>query len=100
MDAKTRKHMKQIAHHLDPVVSVGDHGLSENLLAEAERALTDHELIKVRIHSDDREARSALGNELAARCSAEVVQKIGKIFVLYKPNPEPNPALSNLSRYG
>lgn len=100
MDAKTRKHMKQIAHHLDPVVSVGDHGLSENLLAEAERALTDHELIKVRIHSDDRDARSVLGNELAERCSAEVVQKIGKIFVLYKPNPEPNPALSNLSRYG
>jgi RNA-binding protein len=100
MDAKTRKHMKQIAHHLDPVVSVGDHGLSENLLAEAERALADHELIKVRIYSDDREARSTLGNELAARCSAEVVQKIGKIFVLYKPNPEPNPALSNLSRYG
>jgi len=100
MDAKTRKHMKQIAHHLDPVVSVGDHGLSENLLAEAQRALTDHELIKVRIYSDDREARSALGNELAARCSAEVVQKIGKIFVLYKSNPEPNPALSNLSRYG
>ena len=92
--------MKQIAHHLDPVVSVGDHGLSDNLLAEAERALADHELIKIRIHSADRTERAALGTELAARCNAEVVQKIGKIFVLYRSNPEPNQALSNLSRYG
>lgn len=99
MDARTRKQLKQIAHHLNPVVSVGDHGVSESVLAEAERALNDHELIKVRIHSGDREERVALGSELASRCSAEVVQKIGKIFVLYKPNPEPNQALSNLTRY-
>ena len=100
MDPKTRKQLKQIAHHLDPVVSVGDHGLSESVLAEAERALNDHELIKVRIHSADRDERATLGGEIASRCSAEVVQKIGKIFVLYKSNPEPNQALSNLSRYG
>jgi len=100
MDPKTRKRFKQIAHHLEPVVSVGDHGLSENLLTETERALNDHELIKVRIHSADRAQRTALGETLAQRCSAEVVQKIGKIFVLYRANPEPNPALSNLSRYG
>ncbi len=100
MDPKTRKRLKQIAHHLDPVVSVGDHGLSDNLLAAAERALNDHELIKVRIHSADRQERTALGNALAARCSANVVQKIGKIFVLYKSNPQPNETLSNLSRYG
>ena len=100
MDSQTRKQLRQIAHHLDPVVSVGDHGLSDSVLAEAERALRDHELIKVRIHAADRQQRAALGNELARRCSAEVVQKIGKIFVLFKPNPEPNQALSNLSRYG
>lgn len=100
MDPKTRKRMKQIAHHLDPVVSVGDQGLSDNLLAEAERALKDHELIKVRIHSADREQRAKLGTELAGRCAAEVVQKIGKVIVLYRANPEPNTALSNVSRYG
>ena len=100
MDPKTRKQLKHIAHHLDPVVSIGDHGLSDSLLAEAERALTDHELIKVRIHSTDRAERAALGTELAARCAAEVVQKIGKIIVLYRSNPEPNQALSNVSRFG
>ncbi|MCZ6708861.1 MAG: ribosome assembly RNA-binding protein YhbY [Gammaproteobacteria bacterium] len=100
MDPRTRKQLRQIAHHLDPVVSVGDHGLSESVLAEANRALNDHELIKVRIHAADRQQRAALGDELALRCSAEVVQKIGKIFVLFKSNPEPNQALSNLSRYG
>jgi RNA-binding protein len=100
MDSKTRKRFRQIAHHLEPVVSVGDHGLTENLLAEVERALNDHELIKVRIHSADRKERTALGNDLAARQAADVIQKIGKVFVLYKPNPQPNAALSNLSRYG
>ena len=100
MDTRTRKQLRQIAHHLDPVVSVGNHGLSDSVLAEAERALRDHELIKVRIYADGREERAALGNDLALRCTAEVVQKIGKIFVLFKSNPEPDPALSNLSRYG
>jgi len=100
MDPKTRRKLKQIAHHLEPVVTVGDHGLSANVLAEAERALADHELIKVRIHTNDRDARAALSDELARQSGAEVVQKIGKIVVLYRQNPEPNEALSNLSRYG
>ena len=100
MDAKTRKRLKQIAHHLDPVLTVGDQGLSDNLLAEANRALTDHELIKVRLQSADRTERTAMGDDLASRCEADVVQKIGKVVVLFRANPEAKPALSNLSRFG
>lgn len=100
MDAKTRKRLKQIAHHLDPVIAVGDHGLSASVLAETERALTDHELIKVKLHSADRDERASLGRGLATHCSATVVQKIGKVIVLFRANPQPKPALSNLSRYG
>jgi RNA-binding protein len=98
MDARTRKKLRRIAHHLDPVVNVGEAGVSESVIAETQRALTDHELIKVRIHSADRADRALLGASLVTECAATVVQKIGKILVLYRPNPEANPDLSNLSR--
>ena len=99
-DNKTIKRLRQIAHHLDPVVSVGDQGISEPLIAETERALDDHELIKVKIHSEDRQDRKLLGSRLAEACQAEVIQTIGKITVLFRRNPQPNPKLSNLSRFG
>lgn len=96
-DTKT---LRRIAHHLDPVVIIGDSGLSEGVVAEAQRALADHELIKVRIASADRAQRNEVGEELAAACEATVVQRIGKILVLFKTNPKPNLKLSNLHRYG
>jgi RNA-binding protein len=99
MDAATRKRLKQIAHHLNPVVSVGGRGMSDTLVAEIERALADHELIKVRIHSADRSERKAVADEIAGVCGAEVVQTIGKVCVLFKANPEPDQALSNLARH-
>lgn len=100
LDSRTIKHLRQIAHHLDPVVSVGDQGISESLIAETERALNDHELIKVKIHSEDRQDRKLMGSRLAEACQADVIQTIGKITVLFRRNPEPNPRLSNLSRLG
>lgn len=99
MDAATRKRLKQIAHHLNPVVSVGGRGLSDPLIAELERALTDHELIKVRVHSHDRHERQALVAEIAGVCEAEVVQTIGKVCVLFRANPEADKVLSNLARH-
>ncbi|MCZ6853611.1 MAG: ribosome assembly RNA-binding protein YhbY [Gammaproteobacteria bacterium] len=100
LDAKTKRRMRQIAHHLDPVVSIGDQGMREGLIRETERALTDHELIKVRINTPAREDRHALGTELAVACEAAVVQRIGKVIVLFRANPEADPKLSNLARFG
>lgn len=94
-----KKTLKRIAHHLDCVVTVGDKGLTENVLAETERALADHELIKVRITSSDREERLAVGEKIAASCQAEVVQRIGKVVVLFRANPKANVKLSNLHRF-
>lgn len=99
-DRDTRRHLKRIAHHLDPVVLVGDHGVSDALVAETQRALADHELIKVRIHAADREARRAMAQALAEACDASVIQSIGKVTVLFRKNPEPDPKLSNLVRFG
>lgn len=99
-DRDTRRQLKRIAHHLDPVVLVGDHGVSDALVAETQRALADHELIKVRIHAADREARRAMEQALAEACDASVIQSIGKVTVLFRRNPEPDPKLSNLVRFG
>lgn len=99
LDRETARALKRIAHHLDPVVLVGDQGVSEALVAETERALADHELIKVRIHSGDRDTRRALADALAEATGAAVVQSIGKVTVLFRKNPEPNPKLSNLVRF-
>ena len=100
LNSDTRTRLKRIAHHLDPVVIVGEQGVSAAVIAETRRALDDHELIKVRIHAGDRDARQTLTRDLADGCGAEIVQHIGKVAVLYRKNPEPNHKLSNLTRFG
>jgi RNA-binding protein len=83
-----RKELRARAHHLDPVVMIGDAGLSEPVLAEANRALIAHELIKIRVLGDDRELRQALMTELCAALSCAPVQMIGKLLVVYRPRPD------------
>ena len=92
------KNLRRIAHHLHPVVMVGDGGVSDAVIAETHRALDDHELIKVKVNAMDRQDRAEMIAALADACQAETVQKIGKIVVLYRRNPEAKPELSNLSR--
>lgn len=94
-----KKRFRRIGHELKPVVMTGGEGLTEGVAAEVERALEDHELIKVRINGEDREERAAAMQALAAHCRAEVVQVIGKIVLLYRAAKKPNPKLSNLLRY-
>lgn len=93
------KKLRQIGHYLNPVVMLGSQGLTENVILEAERALNDHELIKVKIAGEDRERRQALIEELVNATHAELVQKIGKIVLLYRKAEQQNAQLSNLVRY-
>lgn len=90
-----RKQLRAIGHDLNPVVMVADKGLSEGVMAELERALTDHELIKVRLRAP-KEQRVEWQAELAATTKAEVVQSIGQIVLLYRKNPKADPNKSNL----
>ena len=94
-----RKRLRQIGHALNPVVMLGGQGLTENVVEETNRALNDHELIKVKIAGEDREARVAAMNEIAQVTGAEIVQTIGKIVLLYKKAAKQNPKLSNLVRH-
>jgi RNA-binding protein len=84
---RERSFLKGRAHSLEPTVLVGQEGLSDAVLREIERALTAHELIKVRAGGDDRDARRALLEAICARTGAEAVQHVGKVFVLWRPRP-------------
>lgn len=85
---RERAKLKARAHALEPVVQLGHAGVTDRVVAEVDRALTAHELIKVRIGGDDRDARVASGDELAARTDAAVVQRVGKIIALWRPKPD------------
>lgn len=93
------KELRGIGHQLEPIVMVGADGLSDSVIGEINRALDDHELIKIKIPAGDGETRKAYGDELATATNAEVIHRIGRMVLLYKANPEPNVKLSNLHRF-
>jgi putative YhbY family RNA-binding protein len=83
-----RKEHRAAAHHLHPVVTIGSDGLTSAVRNEIDVALGAHGLIKVRVFSDDRVARSELLESLASELGAAPVQHIGKLFVLWRPPQE------------
>jgi RNA-binding protein len=85
---RERSHLKARAHPLEPRVQVGQAGLTDRLAAEVDRALAAHELIKVKILGDDRRERAAIAGALAARTDAALVQRVGKVIVLWRPRPD------------
>lgn len=84
LDAAQKKKLKQEAHHLKPVIRVGQKGISDTLVAETDACLERHELIKVHVAAGERDERSALAMELVERTGAEFVHNIGKVFILYR----------------
>lgn len=85
-----RRELKAKAHPLHPVVMIGNAGLTPAVLAEIAASLKVHELIKIRVMSDDRKARDDMLNTICLELDAAPVQHIGKILVIYLPNPEAN----------
>jgi RNA-binding protein len=82
---RERAHLKARAHALEPVVHAGNSGVTDALVGEVDRALTAHELIKVKVGTDDRADRVAIGDEICARTGATPVHRVGKILVLWRP---------------
>lgn len=93
-----KKQFRTIGHSLNPIVTVAGKGLTENVQLEVDRALEDHELIKVKFVVGDRDVKKALIKELCAVVEAIAVQEIGNIALIYRPALKPNPKLSNLLR--
>jgi RNA-binding protein len=91
LSALDRRELKALAHHLDPVVMIGDKGLSPSVLLEIGAALKAHALIKIRVAGDEREARLDILTTLCDQLHCEKVQTIGKLLVVYKPKTAQTP---------
>ena len=87
-----RQALRARAHQLDPVVMIGQAGLTPAVLREIDLALKSHELIKIRVLGDDRRRRRSLLPEICAALTAHPVQRVGKVLVLYRERPEPEAA--------
>jgi RNA-binding protein len=83
-----RKYLRRLGHDRNPVVLIGNAGLGPNLIAEMDRALNDHELVKVRARVGDRHVRDEILAELATTTRSEVVQRIGHVALYYRRHPE------------
>jgi RNA-binding protein len=87
LTSRERASLKGRAHALEPIVHVGNAGLTDAVVKETDRALTAHELIKVRIGGTDRDERASVIESLCTRTDAAWVQSVGKIAVLWRPRP-------------
>ncbi len=89
-----RKEHRAAAHHLSPVVMIGNDGLTDAVKKEADAALGSHGLIKIRVLGDDRAAREAMYQSLCDELGAAPIQHIGKLLVLWRPKVEKERARS------
>ena len=80
--------LKRAAHHLKPVVWVGQNGLTDAVMIEIERALAVHQLIKIKLAGNEKEDRNAMREQIEAHCEATTVQQVGATLSLYRRNPE------------
>lgn len=99
LDNATVKRLKGIGHDLKPIVMIGNKGITPSIAEEIDRALTDHELIKVKLPAGSKEQRDVIGAELAAAANATLLHSIGRMALLLRQNPNANPKLSNLARH-
>lgn len=94
-----KKFYRTIGHELNPIVTIAGKGLTENITTETDRALEQHELIKIKVSVGDREARDEIVDTLCKKVSATLIQRIGNMAIFLRRAKQPNPKLSNLVRY-
>ena len=82
------RYLRSLAHPLDPVVQVGKDGVTREVIAAVDRALLDHELIKVKLAAEGAVEKKIAAAKLASGTASEVAQVIGRIVVLYRPRPK------------
>jgi RNA-binding protein len=85
---KQKQFLKGLAHSLKPVVQLGGNGLTEGVLAEIELALSHHELIKVKVPSDDREEKSLIMEAILRETKAHKLQAIGHVLIMFRQSDE------------
>lgn len=93
---KQKQFLKSQAHHLKPVVMIGANGLTEGVLAEIEKAINFHELIKVKVSTEERETKKLICEAIVRETKAVQVQLLGSMLTLYKPSDEKKISLPKL----
>lgn len=88
ISSQERSALRAAAHPLRPVVLIGDRGLTESVLKEIDLNLKAHQLIKVRVAGDDREARSTMLETICDTLDCATVHHLGKTLIIYRPNPD------------
>lgn len=88
LTSRQRAHLKARAHALEPLVQIGHSGVQDSVVAAVDTALTAHELIKVKINDAERDERVEIADTLSERTGAAIVQRVGKVVVLFRPRPE------------
>ena len=100
LTSAARRILRAKSHHLQPVVAIGAHGLTASVLHEIDVNLNAHELVKVRVFDDDRDAREQFLALICAELDAAPVQHVGKVLILWRPSPEPAPKPERSKRAG
>jgi RNA-binding protein len=94
LTTRERAALKARAHPLEPLIRIGHAGVTDAAVAAIDRALDAHELIKVKLGEGEREERNAMRTAICARTGAALVQSVGRVIVLWRPNPDETPAKS------
>jgi RNA-binding protein len=87
LDGRTRRKLRALGHHLDPVVIIGHQGVTDGIVAAVDQALHDHELVKVKVNEGPAERHEA-ADALAAQTGSEVAQVLGRVILLFRQRPE------------
>ncbi len=88
LSEKQKKHLRRLGHPLHPLVMLGNAGMTTAVVKELDRALADHELVKVSARVGDRSARDAALDDLARQTSSQIVQRIGNVGLFYRRNAQ------------
>ncbi len=89
LTGKERRYLNALAHNLKPVVTLGNAGLTDNVINEIDIALNTHELIKVKINHGERDTRKHVDTEIAKRVQCASVKNIGRVFIYYRAAKKP-----------
>lgn len=90
LTTKQRKFLKALGHHLEPLISIGKEGMTDNVVRASLQELTARELIKIKIASNSQVDKKVAAEFMPAATESHLVQIIGKTLLLYKENPKKN----------
>lgn len=96
LNSKQKSHLRGLGHKLNPVVMIGNNGLTESVIREIEVSLNAHDLIKIKVHGDDRELRAAMLVEICEKVNALAIHHIGKQLVIYRESETPKIVIPKL----